>query len=155
MRVDSLAPVGQLQAGTYTLNVAVGARSTTASRNIDYSIGLVGATSGELGSFAHQIMDPDSAAGNLPLYAPASDQVNIADLTYTFSLAQGDPKIGRNYFIRIRAANTGVGGTGAFTQANFDNVRLDFTPVPEPGSFVLVASGLGMLGGFRQRRQAM
>src|SRR5688500_8749692 len=44
-RADS-GPIATLEAGTYTLTVAVGARSTTAWRNIDYSIGLVGATSG-------------------------------------------------------------------------------------------------------------
>jgi|GEM_PF-2915376 len=149
-RADS-DPIAPLVAGTYTLTVAVGARSTTAWRNIDYSIGLVGATSGELGTFAHQIMDPDSAAGNQPVFAGATDQVNIADVTYTFFVGVADPLIGENYFIRLRAENTGVGGTGTFTQANFDNVRLDFTPVPEPGSFLLVA-GAVVVSGIHRRR---
>ncbi len=123
-RADS-GIVGVLQPGTYTLTVAVGARSTTSWPNIDYSIGLVTAGGTELGTFTHQVMDPDNAAGNNPIFPAATDQVNIADVTYTLTVEADDPVVGQNYFIRIRAANTGVGGTGGFTQANFDNVRLN------------------------------
>jgi hypothetical protein len=149
-RADS-DQIGFLEAGTYTLTLAVGARSTTAWRNIDYSAGLVGSSTGELIPFAHQIMDPDSAAGNVPFSATATDQTNIADLTYSFAVPLGSPLIGEEYFIRIRAENTGVGGTGAFTQANFDNVRLDFTPIPEPNS-IMIASLAPLLGARRRRR---
>jgi hypothetical protein len=53
-RLDS-GTIGILQAGTYTLTLAVGGRNTGSWRNIDYSLGLatIGATPTELGTFAH------------------------------------------------------------------------------------------------------
>jgi hapalindole biogenesis HpiC1 cyclase-like protein/glycosyl hydrolase family 42 (putative beta-galactosidase) len=115
-RADS-AIVGTLESNrVYTLSVAVGARNNNQWPNIAYSTGLVDENGTELGTFATVTLDPGSPAA-----------YNITDLHYFLEVnSQASNSIGRGYFVRIRAANTGVSGDGTrFPQANFDHVRLD------------------------------
>jgi hypothetical protein len=111
--------VGTITAGqTYTLNVAVGARNNLTWSDQRYAIGLrVGNT--DLGTFAIQTMDPGLSANN------------TFDLTYTLNVnAEAAGFVGSDAKIVIRGINLGTTGTGtvpAFTQVNFDNVRLDGT----------------------------
>ena len=109
--------LGSLAAGqTHSLSVAVGARNNANWRNIRYSIGLVDGNGTELGGFSSVTMDPGDSA------------TNIVDLHYSLNVsAAASASIGKPYFVRIRAANMGVGGSIDFVQANLDNVRLQLT----------------------------
>ena len=139
-RADS-SIVGTLESNrVYTLSVAVGVRNNSSWPNVAYSIGLVDESGAELGTFASVTLDPGSPAAN-----------NIADLHYFLDVnSQAPASIGRGYFVRIRATNTGVSGDGTrFPQANFDNVRLD---VNTNASASLVFNGdfeLGTLQGWQ------
>src|SRR5262245_22730183 len=111
--------VGTLTAGqTYTLNVAVGARFRTQNdwSNTRYAIGLRSGNT-DLGTFATVDLDPGSAAKV------------INDLAYTLNVnAEAASFVGSDAKIVIRGINLGTGVVPAgFTQANFDNVRLDGT----------------------------
>jgi hypothetical protein len=150
--------VGTLAAGKYTLNVAVGARNTGSWRNILYGIGLKGDVSGDLGTFTQQTMDPGSVAGSGPIVPSTTGPVgvnvnllNMVDVPYVLDVPVGSPLIGQPFRVRIRQTNTGVGGTGAFSQSSMDNVRLDFVAIPEPGTLAL--SSLATLACLALRRK--
>lgn len=139
-QVDS-GVLGVLAAGTYTLNFAVGGRNTGSWRDLDYTIGLVGTTSGPLGTPTLQRIDPGNAAGNVPFVGGVANDFNVVDLQYSLTVPSGSDLIGQDYFIRLTVANTGMNGTGAFTQAAFDNARLTGPTVPLFGLYVDEGSG--------------
>jgi hypothetical protein len=109
--------VGTITAGqTYTLNVGVGARNNATWSNLRYAIGLrVGST--DVGTFGTVDLDPGLTA------------TNTSDLVFTLNVdTEAAAFIGRDAQIVIRGINLGTGVTPAgFSQANFDNVRLDGT----------------------------
>src|SRR4051794_3925793 len=112
--------VGTLSAGqTYTLNVAVGARFRTQNdwSNIRYTVGLRTLSGTNLGTFATVDLDPGSGP------------TVISDLAYTLNVnAEAAGFVGNDARIVIRGINLGTGVTPpGFTQANFDNVRLNGT----------------------------
>ena len=111
------APVGTLVASqNYTLNVAVGARNATTWSDVRYLIGLRTSGGADLGTFASIDMDPGFSA------------TNISDLQYTLSAVQAAGHVGEEVSIVIRGVNLGTGTDApAFTQPNFDNVRLSGT----------------------------
>jgi hypothetical protein len=150
--------IGALEAGTYTLTVAVGARAGANWNDVKYDISLVASpVAGTTGTSGGTVLGTPASVTLVPLTATVGN--NAQDLTYSLTLNPGDPNIGLNYAIRIDSANTFIqngvpdpgapinGGANArFTQGNFDNVRLDFTPVPEPSSVALVLCGLAIFG---------
>ena len=154
--------IGQLAEGTYTLTVGVGARPTGSWNDVSYSISLVsgGLVAGDPSS--HQFGTSGGSALGTPATATlipstATLGTDTEDLTYTFTVNPGDSLIGQDYAIRIDAANTGTKNgaaspTSTFTQANFDNVRLDGPEVPEPAS--LAVFGAGGLLVLRRRKRA-
>ena len=145
--------VGQLAAGTYTLTVAVGGRDTGSWSDLDYTVGLVGASSGPLGSTAATI-DPGNAAGNSISSPWTTDEYNVVDVSFALNVPLASGLIGEDYFVRVTAANTGeragVSQDG-FTQAAIDNARLDFVAIPEPSSLVLLL-GAVLFGMFVRRK---
>jgi hypothetical protein len=147
---------GQLAAGAYTLTVALGARNTGSWNDLDYTIGLVGGTSGPLGTVTAVTLNPGDASMNTASSAWTTSAYNVVDVTYSLNVPVGSSMIGENYFVRITGANSGfkegVVGT-AFAQAAVDNVRLDFVPVPEPATGTLVSGALALAAlRFRKRR---
>ena len=94
----------------------------------EYSIGLV-AGGVEVGTFE-------------TLSSPANG--TPVDMVYTLDTSLDATGVGNDLQIRIRAKNVSAG----FTQANFDNVRLDVAAVaiPEPSSIFLAVSAVCFAG---------
>ena len=66
-------------------------------------------------------------------------------------LNPGDLAIGGDLVIRLSAIK-GLGGN-PLSQGQFDNVRLDFSPVPIPAAVWLFGSGLlGLIGVARRKK---
>jgi hypothetical protein len=115
--------VGTLTAGqTLMLNVAVGARNNATWSNQRYAVGLRTMDGVSLGTFATTDLDPGSSASVK------------SDLTYTLNVdAEAASHIGSDVRVVIRGINLGVvnpvptPNVPAFSQANFDNVRLNGT----------------------------
>jgi hypothetical protein len=132
-------PVGSLVAGqTYTLNVAVGARNNAGWSNLRYAVGLRTASSNvALGSFATIDLDP----GSLP--------TNISDLTYTLNVnSEAAAFVGQEVEIVIRGVNLGTGLDPlppGFSQANFDNVRLNGTLAAANSSIFTINRNTGVV----------
>ena len=137
--------VGQLEAGTYLLTVALGGRNTGSWNDLDYTIGLVGATSGVLGAPTAVTINPGNADMNTVSSPWTTNAYNVVDVTYALDVPVGSGLIGENYSVRITAANSGfhdgVPDTD-FAQAAIDNVRLDFRAIPEPSSLALLMGAL-------------
>lgn len=114
---------------TYSLTVALGGRGDNGAPPNLYGITLL----------ANGL-----AVGTSATAAGIAD--TFFDLTYTFTAS--DAQNGMDIGIALSANNTGT----AFEQANFDNVRLSTTSVPEPSTILLSAS-IGMLAFFKQRRE--
>jgi len=162
--------VDNLQAGEYTLKVAVGARAGQSTWNdVRYDIMLVANPTNGAGGANNKF----GSSGGTVLGTPASqimvvlnaqpNTTNIADLTYTLVVADNDPNLGAPIAVRIATHNNftqnGVadpgapvnGGTNArFTQANFDNVRLEY--VPEPSAVLLAVIAAWFAACFCGRR---
>ena len=137
--------VGQLEAGTYSLTVAVGGRNTGSWNDLDYSIGLVGAVSGPIGTPTAVTINPGNADMNTASSPWTTNEYNVVDVTYTLDVPPGSGLIGEDYSVRIIAANSGFHDGVAdtdFAQAAIDNVRLDFQAIPEPSSMALVLAVL-------------
>lgn len=119
---------GTLQADTlYTLRVAVGQRLGT-NAGVNYQVGLV-ANGTEVATFA------SGTQGN----------GNILDLVYTLDSATVPTLVGQNLQVRVRSINT------SGTQTNFDNVRLDATPVARVSRLIQFdLPSMGVNGNFEQ-----
>ena len=146
--------VGQLGEGSYTLTVGLGARNTGSWNDLDYTVGLVGSSSGVLGTPTAVTLNPGDSAMNTVSSAWTTDDYNVVDVSYVLSVPVGSGLIGENYFVRITAANSGFHDGVAdtdFTQAAIDNVRLTY--IPEPGTFALAGLGALVFGGMAWRRR--
>ena len=112
-------PIGKLQASqTYTLNVAVGARSTNAQNKVAYRVGLRASDGVDLGTFTLATLVPS-----------ATTPTNISDLQYTLDTSTIPASyVGKTVRIVIGGFNTGLNNadvpTDQLAQPNFDNVRL-------------------------------
>ncbi|MEQ1861473.1 MAG: hypothetical protein ABMA13_16245 [Chthoniobacteraceae bacterium] len=134
-------PVLTIAADTrYTLTIAVGYRK-------GYSYALGGAVGFESGG----ITIP-SLGGRFFSTDLAVD--TFVDFTATFTTAaSGDPLVGQPLGIRFTISNNG--GTQFQGHLDFDNVRLDATPVPEQSALTLgVATGLILMCVGRKRNAA-
>ena len=113
---------------TYTLTVDVGSR-LDAPHNDGFTIELL--AGGVL----------LSAASNSP--TPANGTFVVATDAYTTGAS--DPHLGQALEIKLLSAPTG--------QTSFDNVKLDATAVPEPGSLALAGLGAASTGLGRWRKK--
>jgi hypothetical protein len=163
------ATVGNLSAGTYKLNVAVGARANQNWNDIKYDIMLVAnptngdGTNANFGSSGGTVLGTP-ATTTMAVLGTMPDTTNIQDLQYMLNVPAGDPNLGAPFAIRILTNNAltqnGVEDPGAsadppnarFTQGNFDNVRLDFVAIPEPGTVALFITA-ALFGAASMRRR--
>lgn len=85
-------------------------------------------------------------AGTTLLASDSLLQPNDGFLTsvVTYTALPDDPSLGKALTIELRA--NGI-------QVNFDNIRLDASPVPIPASFALFSTGLGLMGFAVRRRK--
>ncbi len=125
--------IGLLQPNTdYTLTVAIGSRNDRIN-----SSGIISLLNGtdNTGSLL-------ATGGGLPVTQNTWEDYSI-NFT-TGNTVSGDLTIGLS-----------VLGNGTTIQADFDNVRLTASPVPEPGTCALVAAGFGlMVVGLRRKSTA-
>jgi len=106
----------------YTLQVAVGDRRDNVFPG--YSVALL---AGNTVLVTESALHPDDG---------------FLDSVIRYSATAGSPGLGLPLAIRLTANGT---------QVNFDNVRLDATPVPEPGAWALMLAGIATLGGLSRR----
>ncbi len=85
-------------------------------------------------------------AGNNLLASESSLMPNDGFLTSTvnYTALAGNPFLGQALTIELHSNGT---------QVNFDNVRLNVSPVPEPETYALILAGLGLVGIAARRRR--
>lgn len=128
-----------LQAGTYTLKVAVGNDQNWTGGEAYLDLGTYNGASGDGNGY---MSEKHVLAASIPGGSMTTFQTQLI-------VSGSDPQIGNPILISLHAVNNK--GSGAAVVC-FDNVRLDY--VPEPGTMALVASGLlGLLCyAWRKRR---
>ena len=159
--------LGSLQQGVYSLTVAFGNRRNTNWNDYSGTIALVAdpvlgapaAGGPALGSMDGAVLGTPASITMVPDPVPSDAGVDmtIQKLTYTLNVGAGDANIGKPFAIRIDVANLGFRDgvettLSTFTQANFDNVRLEF--IPEPNSLLLAGMGAFVAGIVARRRGA-
>jgi hypothetical protein len=114
--------LGAVQAGTYTLTVAVGANAGTASQDALLTFGT---------DLHWDVAVNTIAAADVPLGY-------LSDKTVTWTVPIDSPYLGQQLQIGLAGVSNAAGA-----YANFDNIRLT-GPVstPEPGTLMILASGL-------------
>jgi hypothetical protein len=127
---------------TYTLTVSEGNRGGGFAQTSGFTIALA------FGSAANSsLTSPSSWGSSLHTDFAGSPAVGTyADFTTSFSTGAADPSIGQSLFILL--------GSDTFAGNNpidFDNVRLDASPVPEPA--VLSLASIGGLAVLLMRRR--
>jgi PEP-CTERM motif len=132
-------PIGRLRASSiYTLNVAVGARNTATWPDIQYRVGLRDGDGNDLGTFGTVMLNP----GLSPTV--------VQDLTYTLNTSSLPSAVGKEVSVVVGGYNPAVIDgltTVAFTQPNFDNVRLagTFDDLTGPSALLTVNRANGNL----------
>ena len=158
--------LGQLQPGVYTGSLDVGFRFAAASganpwNDHRYDISLVagGVTAdGTNGSTGGTVLGtPGSIDLTLALGAMGLG-ANQTTVNYVLTVPPGHANLGDDFAFRIHVENLGTrdgvaspNGTNDFTQANFDNARLDYV-IPEPASALLIACGMMAAATLRRKR---
>ena len=134
-----------LQAGTYTLTLAVG-RGFVVSKDTDtfafsLSTDVLGGSFVKNGAVVTVDGTPLAALTDV---GTSLTEGAFVDRSITLVVQPDNPYIGQALQIDLGS----VTGWGLF-----DNVRLDFAPVPEPGTLALLATGLiGLLACARRKR---
>lgn len=125
-----------LQAGEYTLTVAVGNR---------LDIGIGSTYNVAMGPYTIKLMVGTTvlatATGSSDLFTDGQ----FTDVVLNYTASGSDPNLGQQLRIRLESTGTDVG-----SQANYDNARLSLL-VPEPATAALVLGG-GLLALRRRTR---
>jgi hypothetical protein len=158
--------LGQLQPGVYTGSLDVGFRFAASSganpwNDHRYDISLVAggvAADGSNGSTGGSVL---GVPGSLTLTRTLGAMglgANQTTVNYVLTVPPGHANLGDDYAFRIHVENLGTrdgvaspNGINDFTQANFDNARLDYV-IPEPASAWLLACGALAAGALRRKR---
>ena len=131
-------------AGTYTMTVDIG-----------YGLGF--ATDGGNATANFQLLSYDGSTYNYSVGAAATTvsaatlaghNGNLLAYTYTLNLDGTESFIGDDVVIFLQAQTT---TPGTFQNVSYDNVRLNFTAIPEPSSVAMLLGGIGTLT-LRRRR---
>ena len=138
----------QYQVGTYTLSVDIG-----------YSLSG-GQNAGQNADAYFQLWSQDGAVyTTLGTKAVVSSTTlaahNGSFVTYSLTLdtLADSAWRGKDIVIRIDGYSPTAPGT-VLQNVSYDNVRLDFTPIPEPSSVTMLLGGIGALTLLRRRRSA-
>jgi hypothetical protein len=118
-------------AGVYTLQVDLGERTGTTV--VGGVFGLYTASGGNLG--------PALTLGTETVLGATLTPGAFTNETLTVVVAPGDPNIGQSLAIGLSGVND-----ISNDNADFDNVRLNFTPIPEPSTYALMLGALLPLG---------
>jgi hypothetical protein len=153
--------LGQLSAagGGYTVEVGVGVRHQSGWDDVNYQLAVVAdPTASGVGSTGGTVLGTPATITLVPTTAVFG--ANTTLLTYTLPLDVNDSMIGHDYAIRITATDPGTmngvpnaPGFQSFTQANFDNVKLFDTVVPEPTTAAAGAGAALLLFASRTRHR--
>jgi hypothetical protein len=140
---QDLSPTDTLKAGTYTLTIAVGAEFASAKAASNYYFGLY--TPGGTNLGAVEGYGADLTAGQL------------VEKSLSIVVASDNPNLGQALQVRLGGGwplNTPTDPEITRT-VHFDNVRLDFVaaPTPEPGTIVLLTTGLFGLLAYAWRKR--
>jgi hypothetical protein len=131
-------------AGTYTMTIDIG-----------YGLGF--ATDGGNATANFQLLSYDGSSYNYTVGAAATTvsaatlaghNGSVQSYTYTLSLDGSEAFIGDDVVIFLQAQTT---TPGIWQNVSYDNVRLDFTAIPEPSSVAMLLGGIGALT-LRRRR---
>jgi hypothetical protein len=133
-------------AGTYTMTVDIG-------------YGLGAATDGGNATANFQLLSYDvisdtynytvgAAATTVSAATLAGHYGSLQSYTYTLNLDGSEGIIGDDVVIFLQAQTT---TPGIWQNVSYDNVRLDFSPIPEPSSVAMLLGGIGTLT-LRRRR---
>jgi hypothetical protein len=126
------ALTSQVQAGTYKLTVAMGTQGGSGYTPLDsVSVGITTTTLGYGEGLARNNWTPSNGGAGLPV-------ATLQDYSVGLVVAPGDPHIGQTLQIFAGGNNT----LGGLQSVSYSNARLEFTPVPEPGTLVLMTSAL-------------
>jgi hypothetical protein len=150
----------QLAAGRYVGSIAVGFTRAQNRPDVKYTLELV---TGHTVDPGFGSLDGTPLPGNSLSMETDNDGDTYATneqlLSFVLNIAPGDPLIGQDFAIRITAENTGMRNgivdgftTNSFSQATFDNVRLEAS-IPEPTSLTLAVTTAFAFSGCLHRRR--
>ncbi len=131
-------------AGTYTMTVDIG-----------YGLGF--ATDGGNATANFQLLSYDGSSYNYTVGAAATTvsaatlaghNGSVQSYTYTLNLDGTEAFIDDAVVIFLQAQTT---TPGIWQNVSYDNVRLDFTAIPEPSSVTMLLGGIGALTLLRRR----
>jgi hypothetical protein len=123
---------------------------------VDIGYGLGFATDGGDATANFQLLSYDGSTYNYSVGAAttvsaatlAGHNGNLLAYTYTLNLDGTESFIGDDVVIFLQAQTT---TPGTFQNVSYDNVRLDFTAIPEPSSVAMLLGGIGALTLLRRR----
>lgn len=157
VRYAQSGTLGQLAQGRYVGSVAVGFTRNQERPDVKYALELVTGHANDpgFGSLGGTALPGNSLTMETD---DNGDSFNTNEqlLSFVLDIDDGNALIGADYAIRITAENTGLRNgivdgftTQSFSQATFDNVRLEL--VPEPCTLSLTCLGIAGCAAFSRR----
>lgn len=131
-----------IAAGTYTLTAGVAKEAYVPPTSVPFTMNIESVGGG-----------PTTLLGGTNFPVGATNTTTLTDLSTSVTVPVGSPEIGRTLRIVLAVNGQDAGGNPNDPRAtyNVDKVRLEFTPVPEPGTSVVTI--LGAIAGLAIRRR--